>query len=414
MSEAEVLNLRDGPQGRPIARLPEKKWYWSQKHSQRAKDTEYASTYCHESPREQLDEMLSMTFNDGRVQREIKLNLDDYPRSELRTAMMGWGPRMRQIYVPEIKTDSIEMHQHYAALGIPHEFSGVGDEKKALPEMSQSPVEKTLIPARPATHGPASKRPSIRALQGVSPVDGSSPLRSTMTRADGSPNMAATEYRGQFCKNVSMEGTIERTQVFMDGPVDFDQPDDFEQTKLSIRQRHTRESEVYNQYKDLVHVKDEAKRENVSVEEIFKKKTMVTYNDPYGTSHGSPKYHRPVPSIAKNPARISHLATLQKDLEWQPEPGILQSLTGKAGPSQITSHRNGFYGIQQAHSPRRSLKWGHTRQDRCSMHCNSSWSLFYRISSFWHVHRQICAYKFDTVLLSVHYRQCTCFNGFGN
>ena len=363
LSDAEVLNLRDGPQGRPIARLPEKKWFLSQKHSQRARDTEYAKTYCRGNPREQLDEMLSMTYNDRRVQRETKLDIADFPRSELRTAMMGWGPGMRQIYVPEIKTDSNELHQHYAALGIPHEYIGAVDDRQMRPETSSAAGDKTLLPPRPVTDGSAFKRPSIKALQGHSPVDGGASVRSTITRTDGSPTMAATEYRGQFCKNVSMDGTIERTQVLMDGPVDFDQPDDLEQTKLAIRQRHTRESEVYNKYRDLVHAKDEAKRDNISVDEIYKKQTMTTYNDPYGTAHGSPKCHRPQPSFDKTPARISHIATLQKDLEWQP-PGILQSLTGKAGPSQITSHRTGFYGIQQAHSPRRSLKWGHTRKDR--------------------------------------------------
>lgn len=118
-------------------------------------------------------------------------------------------------------------------------------------------------------------------------------MLSTGRRPDGTGVMAATEYRGHYCKNLSMDGTLERTQVFLDGPLDFDQPDNLEQTKLSIRQRHMRESEVYNTYKDLVHTKDTAKRENVSVDEIYNIAKYKTLLDPHGTAYNSPKLHRP-------------------------------------------------------------------------------------------------------------------------
>jgi len=362
-----ALSVRDGMEGRPIARLPDKNWFLRQEQSARARDTEYASTFCHESPRQQLDQMLQMTFNDGRIQRETKINIADYPRSHLRTAMMGWGARMRQIYVPELKTDSNELHQHYAALGIPHEYDGAGARKD---DISSPGSGKKLQPqTAPAMGG---RRPSIKSLQKnndgsmrpLAPFEGNAGLGiSASSRPDGSSNVAATEYRGQFCKNVSMEGTLERTQIFMDGPIDFDQPNDLEQSKLSIRQRHARESERYNNNRELYYATVHAKLQNSLVQNVYEESTFRTLKDPWGTKGNAPKRHRPILVESVSSPRIPHIATLQKDLAWQP-PDMLQSLAGKAGPCQLTSQRNGFYGIQQAHSPRRQTKWGHTRIDR--------------------------------------------------
>ena len=43
------------------------------------------------------------------------------------------------------------------------------------------------------------------------------------------------------------------------------------------------------------------------------------------------------------------------------QPYLLKSHA--SGPSELTAHRRGFYGIQQAHSPRQTVKWGNTRTD---------------------------------------------------
>jgi hypothetical protein len=211
----------------------------------------------------------------------------------------------------------------------------------------------------------AGERSELMPGQPASPDRGSlsSSLQSTSFRPDGSANAAATEYRGQFCKNLSMQGTLERTQMFMDGAIDFDAPSQLEQTKRSIRLRHAHESHVVNNYKQMVYTKDEAKRNNVSVDDVYKIDRFKVANDPYGLERNSTKRHRPRPINAQESPRIPNIATLQKDLEWKPL-GILQSLTGKAGPSEVTSQRTGFYGIQQAHSPRQTLRWGDTRSDR--------------------------------------------------
>ena len=358
----DAITFGEGPEGRPISRMPDKKWFTRNEQSARAFDSEYASNFCLESPRQKLDQMLSMTFNDQKIQRETKVDISQYPRTELRTALMGWGPRMRQIYVPDIKTDSNELHRHYTTLGIPHEYHG--DDV----QMMSSPVESKKAGFLQPRTAPATghRRPSIKALyQGQTPSQGNASLSmlSTSRRPDGSPSMATTEYRGQFCKNLSMDGTLERTQMFADGPIDFDLPEDLEQTKQSIRLRQSRESGLCNKYKELVYAKDAAKRENITVGQVYQLDKFRTLNDPLGTERNAVKRHRPVPVNAQSPRCIPHVATLQKDVAWQPE-GILQSLSGHAGPCQITSQRAGFYGIQQAHSPRRQVKWGHTRVDR--------------------------------------------------
>jgi hypothetical protein len=126
-----TFSERDGPQGRPIARLPEEKWFLRTKKSQRERNTEYAGNFCHEHPGKQLNEvcearscvyieqnqvcrvsecavfcyvvclfvplefvltpsmlqMLDMTFNDNRIRRETKVDISTFLRSELRTGM---------------------------------------------------------------------------------------------------------------------------------------------------------------------------------------------------------------------------------------------------------------------------------------------------------------------------------------
>ena len=323
-----------------------------------------------DQPSEQLDKMLKMTFNDNIIQRETKVNIADFPRSELRTAVLGWGPRLRQIYVPELKTDSLKIHQHYLALGIPHEYQVADKQEEDAIESSDGNSKGTLIKPKTAPAS-RSRRPSIKAFDaGVtsqddisSPrkqFDNSSSLTSTSRRMDGSPSMAATEYRGQYSNTRSMDGAIERTQVLLDGPIDFDQLDDLEQSKLLLRTRHSQSLEENNKYKELVYLSDAAKRFNITVDEAAKLEAAKAKRDVYGMQFNAPKRHRP--AGAESPTR--NIASLQKDLVWEPEEPILKSLTGKAGPSQLTAQRTGFYGIQQAHSPRQTLKWGDTRVDR--------------------------------------------------
>jgi len=369
---SDALTFGEGPEGHPIRRIPERKWFLRNEPSARSKDTEYCAAFCHDTPREQLDQMLNMTYNDRRIQRETKVDISQYPRDKLNTALMGWGPKMRQIYVPDLKADTQELHEHYSALGIPHEYHGDAQASSTAANKKGSLLQPRTAPAT------GSRRPGVRDLQDggeqserapsgqpVSPGRGSlsSSLQSTSLRPDGSSNMAATEYRGQFCKNVSVQGTLERTQMFMDGPIDFDSPDELVQSKQSIRRRQARESAVVNKYKDMTYTRDEAKRNNISVDDVYKMDRFRIAKDPYGLERNATKRHRPVPINAQTSPRIANIATLQKDLEWKPQ-GILQSLTGKAGPSQITSQRAGFYGVQQAHSPRQKLRWGDTRVDR--------------------------------------------------
>ena len=357
--------VQEGPDSRPISRVREKSFFLRSEASKRARDTEYASHYCHDKPGEQLDQMLKMTFNDSKIQRETQVDISAFPRSELRTAVMGWGPHMRQIYMPELRTDSKELHQRYLALGLPHEY--YSGEKSVEVSSPGSDHFKEAAQWKPKTAPTGNRRPSIKALQetnlGSSSISPGSASMLATGRRDGVTKKAATEYRGQFCKDMSMDGTLERAQMFMDGPLDFDRPDALDQTKLSIRQRHTRESREYNKYKELVHTKEAAKRDNIPASEVYKNAQLKTLNDPYGTAFNSPKLHRPIHPLSQSPPRIAHLATLQKDIEWQ-APGILQSLKGKAGPCEITSQRNGFFGVQQPHSPRQKVRWGHTRVDR--------------------------------------------------
>jgi len=368
---SDVLTFGEGPEGHPIRRVPEQMWFLRNEASARVKNTEYCASFCRDNPREQLDEMLNMTYNDRRIQRETKVDIAQYPRNELHTALMGWGPRMRQIYVPELKAHTQELHERYSALGLPHEYHGdvqasspVADKKGSLLQPRTAPATGNRRPGIKDLQD-AGERSELMPGQPASPDRGSlsSSLQSTSFRPDGSANAAATEYRGQFCKNLSMQGTLERTQMFMDGAIDFDAPSHLQQTKRSIRLRQAHESHVVNNYKQMVYTKDEARRNNVSVDDVYKIDRFKLANDPYGLERNSTKRHRPPPMNAQESPRIPNIATLQKDLEWKP-PGILQSLTGKAGPSEVTSQRTGFYGIQQAHSPRQTLRWGDTRSDR--------------------------------------------------
>jgi hypothetical protein len=45
-------------------------------------------------------------------------------RSELRTACAGWGPHMRQVYLPNLSTEEERVHKHYLKQGIGHMYKG--------------------------------------------------------------------------------------------------------------------------------------------------------------------------------------------------------------------------------------------------------------------------------------------------
>ena len=360
----EAMHEREGPMGRPITRIPENKWYLRNETSSNVRDTEYNRTYCMDRPNEQLDTMLNMTFNDQRIQRDTKVNLQEFPRSELRAAMMGWGPKMRQIYVPELRTDSAKLHAHYAALGIPHEYrpgtgsgaatergaGGRGSQARADPAQRQAMgqssrfaegSETSLLVRRPPQtardnrHPSAGgKRPSIKALQdGQVGVSGNSPRTmhvspngdpalltgsSSMTTrrsANVSPTMAATEYRGQYAdKSASPNGFMGRSQMLLDGPVDFDEPDAFQTTKQSIRQRQAYNVQTYTSAAELKHSKDVAKAFNTTVDKVFHEKALRNAEDTYGIARNSPKRHRPGREsppydVSKNVGKLSRTNT---------------------------------------------------------------------------------------------------------
>mmetsp|Transcript_4289 Transcript_4289/g.6798 ORF Transcript_4289/g.6798 Transcript_4289/m.6798 type:complete len:162 (-) Transcript_4289:1441-1926(-) len=59
------------------------------------------------------------------------------------------------------------------------------------------------------------------------------------------------------------------------------------------------------------------------------------------------------PTIHPFQFRVANISTLQKDLNWNP-PNGLECLVGKAGPTLLTSQRQGQFGLTQSQNPRQN------------------------------------------------------------
>lgn len=280
-----------------------------------APNTEYVDKYCSkfssQNRKAMFEESFRSTFNDRKLQRQTKVDIDGIPRERLKTSFVGWGPKMRQTYLPELKTDSLELHEHYKELGIAHGYK-------------RAPSSAT------------EKHPSSR------------PTTQASSTADYTKNMEATEYRGQFSPTVK-SGFGTQTVYLPDGPLDMGTPGRTDALKLSIRQRRASSMAVTSRYKVMA--------ENQALSHSMKRSPVEQYHAWMRREEGTAGLGSA--SVRKN----TKIAVAQEDSRWQP-PDHLRALTGKAGPTLLTAQRQGRFGVRLAQNPRKSTWHNYTRTHR--------------------------------------------------